>query len=173
MARKILVCFAPKRGATAEISKRIAEVIRKSELPVECKPIDQVTSLLPHTGVVLGSAVYNGRWLKEASRFIIKNRNILADIPFWVFSSGPTGDVDIEEWFKEQNHSVKLKKALEVTRPKSIRVFHGAFNPKNLNYYHKWRANQASVNEGDFRNWESIEIWADEIAASYKSLKSV
>ena len=44
--------------------------------------------------IVLGSAVYIGRWRKEAARFLKANEKILSHRLVWLFSSGPTGKGD-------------------------------------------------------------------------------
>ena len=91
MAR-VLIAFASKRGSTAEIADAVAKAIREAGHIVDCRPADGVKNLGPYDAVVLGSAVYMKRWRGDAKHFVRKHSKELADLPFWVFSSGPVGD---------------------------------------------------------------------------------
>jgi menaquinone-dependent protoporphyrinogen oxidase len=41
----------------------------------------------------MGSAVYAGRWRKEAATFLEADAKVLAERPVWLVSSGPVGEV--------------------------------------------------------------------------------
>ncbi len=58
---QVLVAFATKYGATAEIADKIGQVLRESGLPADVLPVDSVGDLTRYDAVVLGSAVYAGR----------------------------------------------------------------------------------------------------------------
>jgi menaquinone-dependent protoporphyrinogen oxidase len=70
MNRQVLVTYASKYGATAEIAEKIGEVLRQEGVPADVLPVKQVDDLTPYTAVILGSAVYIGRWRKEAVKFL-------------------------------------------------------------------------------------------------------
>jgi menaquinone-dependent protoporphyrinogen IX oxidase len=40
---------------------------------------------------VIGSGVYYGSWLKEATEWVHRNQAVLAERPVWLFSVGPLG----------------------------------------------------------------------------------
>ena len=63
---KVLVAYGTKHGATAEIAEKIGQVLRQAGLPTEVLPADGVGDLTPYKAVVLGSALYIGRWRKGA-----------------------------------------------------------------------------------------------------------
>ena len=67
---QVLVTYASKYGATAEIAERIGQVLREAGLPVEVLPAGRVRDLSPYRAVVLGAAVYMFRWRKEAARLL-------------------------------------------------------------------------------------------------------
>src|SRR3954447_10720973 len=90
-AMNVLVAFASTHGSTAEIAEAIADELRQSGLRADCVEAGKVTSLEPYDAIVLGSAVYMKRWRGDARRFLSKHAGALAQRPFWVFSSGPTG----------------------------------------------------------------------------------
>ena len=94
MDKNILVTYASKYGATQEIAEKIGDVLRQAGLQADVLPVDGIRDLTPYQAVILGSAVYIGKWPKEAVAFLQTNEKILADRPVWLFSSGPTGEGD-------------------------------------------------------------------------------
>ena len=88
MDKAILVTYASKYGATREIAEKIGEDLRLAGLGVDVLPVDDVRELDPYKAVILGSAVYIGKWQKEAEVFLKANEQSLADRPTWIFSSG-------------------------------------------------------------------------------------
>lgn len=51
-----------------------------------------MTGVGGYDAVVLGSAVYVGRWLEPARELVDAHAEELAARPTWLFSSGPIGD---------------------------------------------------------------------------------
>lgn len=94
MDNQVLVAYASKYGATAEIADKIGQVLRQAGLQADVLPTRRVSDLTPYQAVVLGSAVYIGKWRKEAVKFLQANEVVLAEKPVWLFSSGPTGEGD-------------------------------------------------------------------------------
>ena len=50
-----------------------------------------VVDLAGYQAFVIGSAVYFGKWLRQGTEFVRRNRASLAGRPVWLFSSGPLG----------------------------------------------------------------------------------
>jgi menaquinone-dependent protoporphyrinogen oxidase len=169
MDRKILVTCASKYGATAEIAEKIGEVLRQAGLKVDVLAADGIRDLASYKAVVLGSAVYVGKWQKEAAKFLQANEKILADRPVWLFSSGPTGEGDPVELVDGLRLPAALQPVADRIRPQDIAVFHGYINPDKLNFIEKW-AIKSLVKKpfGDFRDWEAITTWATSIAEILK-----
>jgi menaquinone-dependent protoporphyrinogen oxidase len=94
MDKQVLVAYATKYGATSEIAEKIGQMLRQEGLTTDVLPADRVNGLASYWAVVLGSAVYIGRWRKEAVKFLENNEAALAGRPVWLFSSGPTGEGD-------------------------------------------------------------------------------
>ena len=97
MKSHCLVTYASKYGSTGEMAERVRDVLRREGLSADLLPVDQVATLTPYSAVILGSAVYMGRWRKEAINFLEANENKLARRDVWLFSSGPTGTGDPEK----------------------------------------------------------------------------
>ena len=79
MEKKILVAYASKYGATAEIAEKIGDVLSQAGLQTDVVPADQVRDPAAYMAVILGSAVYIGKWRKEAVKFLKTNENMLAE----------------------------------------------------------------------------------------------
>jgi len=88
----VLVTVASKHGATMQIAEAIGRALAKADIGAEVVAPDEVRSLKGYDAVILGSAVYAGRWLDEAKRFVEREAPALAERPVWLFSSGPIGD---------------------------------------------------------------------------------
>jgi len=169
MEKNILVTYASKYGATKEIAEKIGEVLRKAGLQVDVLPVKGLRDLTPYRAVILGSALYIGKWQKEAVEFLKANEKILADRPVWLFSSGPTGEGDPVELIEGARMPAALQPVADRIHHRDIAVFHGYINPDKVNFIEKW-AIKSIVKKpfGDFRDWDMIVTWATTIANAMK-----
>ena len=169
MNGKILVTYASKYGATREIAEKIGAVLRQAELQTDVASVDGIQDLTPYQAVILGSAVYIGKWQKEAAGFLLANESMLAVRPVWLFSSGPTGEGDPVELVEGLRLPEALQPVADRIQPRDIAVFHGYINPDKINFIEKW-AIKSLVKKpfGDFRNWNAIAAWATSIAEVLK-----
>lgn len=165
METGILVAYASKYGATAEIAEKIGEVLRQAGLSVDVRPADQVSDVSGYRAVVLGSAVYIGRWRKQAANFLKAHEQALAKRPVWLFSSGPTGEGDPVELLKGWRIPGGLQPVADRVQPRDIAVFHGAVFPEKLNFIQRWMIKNVKAPAGDFRDWDAVTAWAEGIAA--------
>ncbi len=168
MKTRVLVVYATKHGATAEIAEKIGQVLRQAGLPADVLPADRAENLLSYKAVVLGSAVYIGRWRKEAAKFLKANEKALAEKLVWLFSSGPTGQGNAVELMKGWRFPRALQPIADRIRPKDIAVFHGAANISKMNFIEKWMMKNVKAPLGDFRDWNAITSWATAIADALK-----
>ena len=169
MDKYILVTYASKYGATKEIAEKIGEVLRRADLRVDVVPVDGIRDLSLYEVIILGSAVYVGKWQKEAVEFLKANEKILASRPVWLFSSGPTGEGDPVELVEGVRLPPALQPVVNRIRPRDIAVFHGYINPDKLNFIEKWSIKSLVKKPfGDFRDWDVITSWATLIAQTLK-----
>lgn len=166
MDKQVLVAYATKHGSTAEISARIGRALQDAGLTTDVMPVDDVSDVTRYTAVVLGSAVYVGRWRKEATRFLEEHEAALAQRDVWLFSSGPTGEGDPVEQLEGWRLPEKLQPAADRIGPHDIAVFQGVLDADKLNFVERFMINAVKAPTGDFRDWEAIDAWAKEIAAS-------
>jgi menaquinone-dependent protoporphyrinogen oxidase len=168
MDKQVLVAYATKYGATAEIAEKIGEVLRQAGLQADVRPADRVGDLSAYGAVVLGSAVYIGRWRKEAARFLKANETALAGKPVWLFSSGPTDEGDPVELTQGWRFPGNLQPIADRIGPRDMALFHGAVDANKLNFIEKWMLKNVKASMGDFRDWEAIRSWATAIASELK-----
>ena len=164
MNKTILVTYASKHGATAEIAKKIGETLTQAGIQTALAEAKIVRDLSPYHAIILGSAVYFGQWRKEAARLLKSNQEILAGKPTWLFSSGPAGEGDPVELLDGWRFPPGLQEAVDHIQPQDIAVFHGAVDPDKLNFFEKWILNNVKSPVGDFRDWDAITGWAKSIA---------
>ena len=168
MNRQVLVTYATKYGATAEIAERIGLGLRQAGFQVDVLPADGVNDLSAYQAVILGSAVYIGKWRKEAVAFLEANEQALAQQMVWLFSSGPTGEGDAAELLKGWRLPEAQQAIAARIHPRDVAVFHGELDGEKLNWLEKWVIKNVKAPIGDFRDWDSITAWTAEIAAALK-----
>lgn len=169
MPNRVLVAYATKHGATAEIADRIAAILREAGLTVEALPVDEVKSLAGYRAIILGSAVYIGRWRKEAVKFLAANEKALMKKAVWIFSSGPTGEGDPVELTQGWRMPAGMQAIVHRIGVRDVALFHGASDEKKLNAVERWMLKNVKAQAGDFRDWEAIGAWAAGIAAALKT----
>ena len=161
---QVLVAYATKYGATAEIAEKIGQVLRQAGLRTDVLPVNHIKDPTPYKAIVLGSAVYTGQWRKEAAKFLQANETVLAERQVWLFSSGPTGQGDPVELLKDWRLPKSLQPIADRIRPRDIAVFHGEVDLKKLNFIEKEMLKTAKALSGDFRDWNAISTWAGTIS---------
>jgi menaquinone-dependent protoporphyrinogen oxidase len=169
MVTRVLVAYSSKYGATKEISEKIGEVIRGAGMAVDVLPAKDVHDLTPYQAVILGCAVYIGKWLKEAGDFLKVNEKSLAQHPLWLFSSGPTGEgnpVDLlGGWQLPRDQQTIINRI----QPRAITVFQGNISTDKVNPIEKWTVKSLVRKPfGDFRDWDVINSWATSIATALR-----
>jgi menaquinone-dependent protoporphyrinogen oxidase len=157
----VLVTYATKHGSTRGIAEAIATTLADRGIPAEALEVDAVGDVGSYDAVVLGSAIYMGRWLKEATEFTRNQRKLLTERPLWLFSSGPLGtDVDDDE-----EQPKELAELRETLKPRGHRLFYGALTRDALGFGERMIIKAVKAPEGDFRDWDEIRAWAATIAA--------
>ncbi|MCL4368515.1 MAG: flavodoxin domain-containing protein [Actinobacteria bacterium] len=168
----ILVTYATTYGATKGIAEHIAARLQAAGAQAEARPMKSAGDLAAWEAVVVGSAVYNTHWTKEATAFVTQHHSVLSDRPVWLFSSGPLGTATTDPQGRELTvlaEPKELAAMVEAIHPRGHQVFFGAHRRSGLGFAHRaftvLPAARALLPEGDFRDWPQIEAWAEGIAA--------
>lgn len=155
---KVLVTVASKHGATAEIGGIVARLLEDAGHEIETRVPQEVTALAGYEAVVLGSAVYAGRWLEAARAFADRHAAELATRPVWLFSSGPVGDPP-----KPQDEAPEALALASRLGARGHRTFSGRLERSHLNFMERTVTKALRAPDGDFRDWEKVMAWSGEI----------
>jgi len=161
--KDVLVAYASKHGSTAEIACRIAETLSRSGLSVDCREVSQVGATQAYEAVVLGSAVYLGRWRAEARHFLRVHRKALAEQSLWVFSSGPVGP-DTLSLDSPLARPRRTGRAVERLGAREHIVFGGSLPAQPDGRIAQAMVRRTTPEQRDRRDWEQIHAWALHIA---------
>ncbi len=165
LRKRVLVGVASKHGATTEIGEAIAERLAEHGVEVTVQAAGEVEGVTAYDAVVLGSAVYVGRWLREARALVERERQAFTDRPVWLFSSGPVGIA-----FRAIEVTVDVSWLFAMVQPIEHRVFSGKINLAALSNEERALVVSLRGPAGDYREWGAIRGWADAIAHTLASL---
>lgn len=161
MDGRILVTYGSRMGSTAQIAAAIADVLRSRGFIVTLLPAQQVHSVAPYDGVVLGSAIYAGRWRREAVQLLNGERIGLKRRRVWLFQSG----VSMIGPQPEADPTPKLVAALAAAANAPMPLtFAGCLIPATAKGLLPRLMARVSPARGDHRDWTAVRAWANEIA---------
>jgi menaquinone-dependent protoporphyrinogen oxidase len=157
MNTHILVAYATKHDSTREVAEALAAALRDRGLEVDVVPAADVRGLDGYGAVVLGGALYMGRWHRDAVRFLKRHLRSLGELPVSVFAMGPKtlGDADVA------SSRTQLDKALAAfpgLKPVAVAIFGGVVEPSKLRFPFK------HMPASDARDWAAIAAWSHEVA---------
>lgn len=158
--RTYLVAYASKMGATREIAEAVGAELLAADHRVSVESAGNVGDVRAYDAVVLGSAVYAGRWRDEAVRFLRRHADVLKDKQVWLFHSGPCGREHAGELVDPPRNVARLAKGIGAAPPKT---FGGRLEPQTAKGFLARRM-AAGPRAGDFRDWDSVRSWARMIA---------
>jgi menaquinone-dependent protoporphyrinogen oxidase len=168
---KILVAVASRHGSTYEIAEAIADEIREAGLTVDLCHIHDHPHLPLYDAAVIGSAVYMGRWMADATKYLEENQEELVDMPVWLFSSGPLGE-DLDE-IEAEEQPYNIEELMAMTRAVGHQVFVGKLDKEQLGLGEKLVVRMVKAPAGDFRDWQAISDWAEEIVSALAPVPTI
>jgi menaquinone-dependent protoporphyrinogen oxidase len=157
----VWVVVASKYGSTRGVAEAIADELGRAH-EVEVRDVAGLESFEGADAVVLGSAIYGGRWLEPARRLIAERSGELASRPTWLFSVGPVG----EPPKPEEAGPAGIREAMDATRARAHEVFSGKLDRSALSHLERLMVRALRAPEGDFRDWDAIRAWAHSVAAA-------
>ena len=160
---RIVIVIASKHGSTIAIAGAIAQAMSsQGATVVVCQPDDDV-DLDDVDAVVIGSAVYLGRWMHSARRFIKRRAPELHTKKVWLFSSGP-----VAEEPERGLENGELDRLLAQSGATGHREFGGRLDMATLGPIETLIATGVGVTDGDHRDWSEIRVWAESILSALR-----
>jgi menaquinone-dependent protoporphyrinogen oxidase len=182
---KVFVVYGSRHGGTQGIAERIGSVLRSTGLETVVTPANDAPDSASADAFVVGSGVYMGSWLKEPIAFLEHNAEVLAGRPTWLFSSGPLlGSSKEKEGVDPLTDALgpidgpgsggrkRIAALSAAISPRDHHVFPGAFDPNDPpramseRFVRLMPAARKVLPAGDFRDWDAVDAWAQEIGAS-------
>ena len=170
---RVLVTAASKHGATAELATFLAGCLQETAAGRRCGlsavavPVDRQPDPARYDAVVLASAVYAGRWLEPARHYAAEHAAALRSRPVWLMSSGPIGEPPFPP---DEPHDAEPIRAMVGAR--GHRVFPGRLDKHLLGIGERAMVTAMRAPVGDFRDWEAVRTWAEEVAQEMTGLTS-
>ncbi len=157
--RSILVAFATRYGSTQEAAVTVADALRQAGLRVDLQPMREVKSIESYDAIVLGAAIYNGKWHSDAHAFLSQHEDILRHRPVAIFSLGPTtrDAAAIKRSLRQLDKDLGKYSWL---KPLSLEMFVGRYDLSKLGLGVVGRLIRVS----DQRDPNAIRAWASALA---------
>jgi menaquinone-dependent protoporphyrinogen oxidase len=160
----VLIAAASKHGATGEIATRIGTRLAEHGIAVELEDVAKVGELSGYDAFVIGSGIYLGTWLKEGRRFLDEHAAELAERPTWLFASGSiVGNPPVAD-DPDALRAGLADRLVELTHAREHKLFGGKLDSSKLGLLEKAAVRGAHASDGDYRDWQAVDAWADAIA---------
>jgi menaquinone-dependent protoporphyrinogen oxidase len=171
MDKKVLVTYASKYGSTGGVADAIGKELCGKGLAADVALVKNAGNIGSYQGVVIGSAIYMGKWMSDAMDFVKKNREALSRVPVAYFLVCLTLREPTEKNRTEMiSYMNPILQAVPEIKPVAVGTFAGAFYYDNLSWLFKKVMKSKDAPEGDFRDWNAIRAWArDPVYAKLKA----
>ncbi len=163
----ILITYKTRTASTAEISQAIGNELTTMGYDAVISPIHEVSSIAMYDAIVLGAPVYMGHVEKELFSFVKEERELLKTRPFAIFVVG------IAPVLPDENGVINLldqiKKTISPLEPVAVTMFAGRLEREKVSFVKRKLIDLMKVPTGDFRNWDDIRAWAQNLPALFFS----
>ncbi|MBN1152664.1 MAG: flavodoxin [Dehalococcoidia bacterium] len=156
---RVLIACSSVHGSTAEIARSIALTLRRTGIDAEVGSANEVRDLDGYAAVVLGSAVYGGRWRGDAVGFLERFGLELFKRDVWLFQSGPLG---LSAQGIVRTLPVNVGVHAGYLRVRGFATFGGKLDGDSGGPVARFLARAGFA--GDYRDFNEIRLWAEDIA---------
>ena len=167
MKGAILITYSTRTGSTKGVSEFIGKTLTDLGESVDVLPMNDIDNLSDYSAVIAGSAIQSGKWLPEASEFIVTHKDELKKMPVAAFLVCMTLAMPKGEKYRE-TVSGWLDPVRSIISPIDVGLFKGALDIKKIPSFGDRLKFRLSVlfgvwKEGDHRDWDSIHDWTVKI----------
>jgi menaquinone-dependent protoporphyrinogen oxidase len=160
---RVLVAYGSKMGGTMGIAQLVGDALADAGFQVDVRPAPEVADLDPYDAVVIGGALYTGRWHRQARRFVKRHTGSLRERPVWLFSSGPLNGSAVEQIPPVP----QVQELVERIGARGHVTFGGRLSADAKRFP---ASAMAKTHAGDWRDPERIRGWAADVAMELRSL---
>jgi menaquinone-dependent protoporphyrinogen oxidase len=155
---RVLIAYGSKRGGTAGLAYMLRTALQERGLVADVKSCEHVDTVDEYDAVVVGGAVYAGRWHRDAKRLLRRVESQLQQRPVWLFSSGPLDDSAAHRTLPPVRAVAEL-----VQRVNAVEhvTFGGRLDPAAKG---RIAHAMAKTHAGDWRDQTQVDHLADRIA---------
>lgn len=162
---RVLIAFGSKMGGTEELARTVGEVLRQSGHEIDVRDASELDGLQAWDAVVVGGALYAGRWKRSVRRFVERHQDELVALPVWFFSSGP-----LDDSAKAGNlaPTPQVRRLIDRVHARGHVTFGGRLPADAKGLIAHAMAKQGRA--GDFRDMAAVQQWARTIAEELAAL---
>ena len=159
----VLIAYASGTGCTAEVAERIGETLARCGATIDVRPFEEAPDLARYDAILAGSGVRAGSWHPRAKKWMAANAEALKRKPMAMFTVGIALVHGPEKADEQRGYTDKLLADTGI-EPLDIGVFAGWFEPEKFSFLERKVMKMAKAPEGDHRDWNAIEGWAQRMA---------
>lgn len=154
---RVLVAHGSRYGSTKGVAEFIGQALQGHGIEASVLPASAVNDPSTYDAVILGGGVYAGSWHPQASSFLTRHRDALAQMPVACFIVGMAFQGQGED--AERQRTTLTSQIQAHVEPVSVACFAGSTTgmPAPLRFFTRLMG----VAHGDYRAWAAIGAWAD------------
>jgi len=171
---RVLAVYASAHGSTGEVAGFIADIWRKRGIATDVAPVGSAPRNAGYDAYALGSPIHSGLWLPEMAAFARHSSELFVGKPVYLWLNclrviEPDGYAYVTNNY--------LPNIVGRNLPfRKIGVFAGKIELATIKEDERWTLTfrydgRESVSRlaGDYRDWEKIREWAEQVAADLES----
>jgi menaquinone-dependent protoporphyrinogen oxidase len=160
---KILVAYATKTGCTAGIAEKIGETLAATGATVDVKSVKDRPDPAGYDAVLVGSGARMGKWHGSASKWVQANAPALKGEPVAFYTACLTmaREPDKADEVRAYTDPVIEESGVE---PVDVGLFAGWFEPDKFGVAGRTVLKRMDTPTGDFRDWDAIAAWTEDVA---------
>ena len=100
MTKSVLVVYGSRYGCTEEVSKEIGKILEKEGLTVKLINLEldkNPPAIKNFDGILVGSGIKIGKWTKETNNFLKKNKELLKNKIFGLYTCSGLAIEDVDK----------------------------------------------------------------------------
>jgi menaquinone-dependent protoporphyrinogen oxidase len=156
---KVLVTYGSKRNGTEGLAEMLGVDLRARGFVVDVEDAAGMPSIDGYDAVVVGGALYAGRWHADARKFVKRNAGELRRRPVFLFSSGPLDESAATE---DLEPTRQVRKLMARVGAEDHKTFGGRLEADAAGFA---AHAMAKDHAGDWRDAAEVNHWAAHVAA--------